>query len=247
VLGDRSDVTAQTEISVAVSVGEQGHYAAAESLTRAALATLRANHPDPNAGVADALDVLASELDFEGNVAAADSAYRATLTLRRQLLGAEHPDYVSTLFNYSMFIFDQKRYREAADYSRQILALRGKTLPESHPAIAAALQTLGRSLDQLGDPAGGERALLESLALRRKYVGPESWTAASSEGVLGEHYTFLKQYPRAERTLLNAQATFVKALGEANPRTQVNTRRLVALYQAWGKPALAAEYQIVAR
>jgi serine/threonine-protein kinase len=243
VLGDHSDVTAMTLNSVAVAVGEQGHYAAAESLSRASLAILRANHPDANATVADVLDGLASELDFEGNVIAADSAYRATLALRRRLLGAEHPDYVSTLFNYSMFIFDQKRYREAADYSREILALRGRTVPESHPAIAAALQTLGRSLDQLGDRAGGERALQESLALRRKYVGPDSWTAASSEGVLGEHYTFLKEYPRAERTLLHAQAEFVKALGEANPRTQVNTRRLVALYTAWGRPEQAAAYQ----
>jgi serine/threonine-protein kinase len=243
VLGDRSDVTALTLNSVAVAVGEQGNFAAAESLSRASLAILQANHPDPNARVADVLDGLASELDFEGKVSAADSAYRATLALRRQLLGAEHPDYVSTLFNYSMFIFDQKRYREAADYSREILSLRGKTLPESHPAIAAALQTLGRSLDQLGDPAGGERALLESLALRRKYVGPDSWTAASSEGVLGEHYTFLKQYPRAERTLLHAQTTFVNALGESNPRTQVNTRRLVGLYVAWGRPDQAAIYQ----
>ncbi|HEX3926422.1 MAG TPA: tetratricopeptide repeat protein [Gemmatimonadales bacterium] len=243
VLGDHSDVTALTRNDIAVALGDQGNFAAAEVLTRAALATLQANHPDPNASVADVMDVLASELDFEGKVPAADSVYRATLALRRQVLGAEHPDYVSTLFNYSMFIFDQKRYREAADYSREILALRGKTLPESHPAIAAALQTLGRSLDQLGDPAGGEKALLESLALRRQYVGPESWVAASSEGVLGEHYTRLREYPRAEQTLLHAQTTFIKALGQDNPRTQVNTRRLVALYAAWGRPEQAAKYQ----
>lgn len=44
-----------------------------------------------------------------------------------------NPDYDQTLFNYSMFIFDQKRYAGAAEDSREILALRGKALPESHP------------------------------------------------------------------------------------------------------------------
>jgi tetratricopeptide (TPR) repeat protein len=227
---------------VGVSVGDQGRLPESETLERQSLAVLRGNHPEPSERVAKALAALATVLDFEGKAAPAESAYVETLALRKQLLGPDHPDYTTTLFNYSMFIFDQKRYQEAAEYSRQILALRGKTLPESHPSIAAALQTLGRSLDKLGDAKAGEQALLESLELRRKYLGPKSWPVASSEGVLGEHYTLLKDYAKAEQTLLQAQELFARTLGETNTRTQVNTRRLVALYTAWGRPAKAAEY-----
>src|ERR1019366_4246871 len=140
------------------------------------------------------LNGLATALDLEGKSAAADSAYQETLALRKQLLGADHPDYAMTMMNYTGFLFDQKRYDEAAVDSREILALRGKTLPESHPSISVALQTLGRSLDHQGDTTGARAALEESLALRRKYVGPDSWLAGNSEGVLGEHYTALKQY-----------------------------------------------------
>ncbi len=242
IVGARSDLAALSINDVGVAAGEQGRFAEAESLHREALRIVQANNPAPNERVAGVLSDLASVLDFEGKSAAADSTYLQTLALRKRLLGADHPDYVLTLFNYSGFIFDQKRYREAADYSRQILALRGKTLPESHPSVAAALQTLGRSLDKLGDTKAGEQALLESLTLRRKYAGPESWLVASSESVLGEHYALLKDYPKAAQTLLRAQELFVRTLGESNTRTQVNTRRLVALYTAWGKPAKAAEY-----
>ena len=203
---------------------------------------LRANHPEPNERVAVALAALAMELDFQGKPAQAESAYVETLALRKRVLGPEHPDYTMTLFNYAMFIFDQKRYKEAAEYSREVLALRGKTLPESHQSISSALQTLGRSLDQLGDTEGGEKALLESLDLRRKYMGDHTWQVASGTGVLGEHYMLRKNYAKAEQALLGAQDLFVQTLGESSPRTQVNTRRLVALYSAWGKPAKAAEY-----
>jgi len=38
--------------------------------------------------------------------------------------------------------------------AREVLALRGRVLPESHPAVVASLQTLGRSLGRLGDTVG---------------------------------------------------------------------------------------------
>jgi hypothetical protein len=127
-----------------------------------------------------------------------------------------------------------------ADLSRQILALRGKTLPESHPSIAASLQTLGRCLDHLADTAGGRKALEESLALRRRYLPADSWLVASSDGVLADHDVLVHQYAKAERLALDADAIFVSRLGPAHPRTQANVKRLVDLYQAWGRPAQAA-------
>ncbi|MEP6763028.1 MAG: serine/threonine-protein kinase [Gemmatimonadaceae bacterium] len=242
VLGENSDLVALSINDIGVAEGEQGRLAVAESLHRVSLATLRRNNPQADARIAAALNALAGSLDFQGKVAAADSAYLETLTLRKQLLGADHPDYALTLYNYSGFIFDQKRYAEAAALAREILALRGKTLPESHPSVAAALQTLGRSLDKLGDAPGAEVALTESLALRQKYLTPGSWLIANSEGTLGEHFMLLKQYERAEQLMLHAQRLFVASLGEKNSRTVINTRRLVALYGAWGKPVKVAEY-----
>jgi serine/threonine-protein kinase len=242
VLGAESDLVALTINDIGVAAGEQGRLAEAESLHRASLSTLRKNRAEPDAIVASVLNALAGALDFQNKAAAADSAYIETLALRKRLLGADHPDYALTLYNYSGFIFDQARYREAAQLAREILALRGKTLPESHPSVAAALQTLGRSLDKLGDAAGAERALNESLALRKKYLQRDSWLIANSEGTLGEHFASLKQYSQAEQLMLHAQQSFIQSLGIKNSRTVINTRRLVALYTAWGKPIKAAEY-----
>jgi hypothetical protein len=126
--------------------------------------------------------------------------------------------------------------------SRQILALRGRVLPESHLAIAAALQTLGRSLDKQGDTTGARRALEESLQLRKKYYAG-SWIVASADGVLADHDVFVKQYAKAEALLDDANVILGAAVAPANPKMQINYKRYAALYDAWGQPAKAAAYR----
>lgn len=229
--------------NVAVSLGDQGRMAEAEPLHREAVAIFRRNHAGPAPSVADALSSLATALDLEGKNAAAESTYIETIAMRRQLLGPEHPDYAWTVFNYAMFEFDQHRYKEAMQLSREVLGLRGKTLAESNPSIAASLQTVGRCLDQLGDTAGAERSLVESLELRKKFLPASSWLIASSESVLGAHYTTAGDFRKSEPLLLHAESVMVKTFGVASPRTQGNVRRLVSLYEKSGQPAKAASYR----
>ncbi|MEZ4456969.1 MAG: serine/threonine-protein kinase [Gemmatimonadales bacterium] len=243
ILGPNDDLLAVSINNVAVALGEQNRWADAETMHREALAILERNYPEGGTLVADAQNALATALDLQGKTAAADSAYQRVVLMRRRLLGEEHPDYAFTLFTYAGFVLDQGRFDEAARLSRAVLALRGKTLGESHPAVAAALQTLGRCLDRLGDPAGAEAALIESLDLRRRFVPEGSWLVASSESVLGEHYATAYQYQRAERLLTRADTGLSATQGPDAPRTLVNLRRLVALYDAWRRPDLAARYR----
>ncbi len=234
---------AATINNVAVSLGEQNRWDEAEAMHREALAILRVSEPEGGVRVADVLNALATALDLQGKPAAAESAYAETLALRRRYLGPSHPDYTFTAFNYAGFSFDQGRYDQAARLSREILTRRGTTLPESHPSVAAALQTLGKCLDKLGDHAGAESALRESLALRKRHLPADSWLIASSEGVLGEHFTIVGDYARAEGLLLGADRKLSEAQGAASPRTLTNVKRLVDLYEAWGQPAEAARFR----
>ena len=223
--------------NVAVAYGEQNRWADAEAMHRESIRFFVANGKVPSVRIAEATNSLATALDLQGKVAAADSAYRKVLAMRAQLYGTKHPDYAFTAMNYGMFVLDQGRWDEAATYARATLALRNTSIPESHPAIAASLQTLGRSLDHTGDHDGAERALRESLALRTKFLPKGSWLIGSSEGVLGDHFLLLKNYVEAERYLRHADSLMVSVLGNSSPRTQSNIKRLVRLYEAWPRPA----------
>jgi len=242
-LGAHADRVAFTMNNLAVALGEQNKWAAAESLHRAAVGIFRANHPEPNTLVADAENGLATALDIQGKNAEAESAYVRVLDLRKKLLGPDHPNYAWTEFNYAFFLADRGRWDEAAAISRRVLTLRGKTLPDEHPAVAASLVVLGRSLDHAGDHAGAEKALAEGVALRRRYLPPGSWLVGSSERVLAEHYILTREYPKAETLALHAYGVLVKGLGPDHPNARLGAKALVSLYDAWGRPARAAEYR----
>ncbi len=239
-LGPRSDEVVASLSNLAVALGEQGRWAEAESLHRASLEMLKEHHRAPNREIADVENALATALDLQGKFQGADSMYRDAIAQRKILLGPGHPDLAFTMMNYAMMLFAEGRHHQAAEMAREILSYRGKLLPDSHSSIPAALQTLGRAEDKLGHAQGAEAALKESLELRRKYLPPGHWLVASSTGVLGEHYTATREWSRAEPLLREAERGLEKQFGEENSRTQVNVARLVAMYEAAGRPADAA-------
>ncbi len=240
-LDRNSDLVGGAMNNLAVALGSQGRWAAAESLQRSALAIAETNHPAPSLEVATMENSLATALDLQGKYDEAGKLYADVLAQRGRILGPEHPDYASTLMNYAGFEFDRGHFESAAELSRQLLALRGGALPDSHPAIASALQTLGRCQDNLGRHDDAGRSLAESLDLRRRYLGDDAWPVASSEGLLGEHFTLVRDFPRAEKLILDADAILTRRLGPDHARTVQNVRRMVALYEAWPRPELAAQ------
>ena len=53
----------------------------------------------------------------------------------------------------------------------------------------------------------------------------------------------LRRYPEAERELLRAQAELHAAVGDEHNDTKAAVRRLVELYEAWGKPDQAGVWK----
>ncbi|MGH7935970.1 MAG: tetratricopeptide repeat protein [Chthoniobacterales bacterium] len=64
---------------------------------------------------------------------------------------------------------------------------------------------------------------------------------------LGEHLTRQGRYVDAEPLLLSDYECLRALQGLDSPRTQLALRRLVALYQGWGKPGLAERYRSTLR
>jgi hypothetical protein len=124
-----------------------------------------------------------------------------------------------------------------------VLALRGKSLQDAHPAVSTSMSILGRSLAQLDSLAAGERWLRESLALRRAAYPAGHFLILSAESILGEHLAIARQFERAEALLLPSEKGLVAARGESAPIVQDARRRIVRLYESWGKPDEAAKWK----
>jgi len=53
----------------------------------------------------------------------------------------------------------------------------------------------------------------------------------------------LQRFPEAERELLRAHRDLRAAVGDAHRDTQAAVRRLVELYEAWGRPTQVASWK----
>jgi hypothetical protein len=112
--------------------------------------------------------------------------------------------------------------------------------------VPAILQVLGLSLLDEGRARQAEPLLRESPDLRCRSLPAGHWLIASSEGVLGGCLTALHRYREAERLLLRAHAAMSATLGETHERTVDTRRKLVALYETWGRPAKAEAFRLPA-
>jgi tetratricopeptide (TPR) repeat protein len=241
--GDRSASVATTLNNLGVLLGERGDWAGAEPLHREALDIIRgvrgAEHPE----VASAMSSLGTVLVERGDRRGALALHRDTLAMRRKLLGPEHPDTTWSLYALADLLRATGDAEGAIGHCRQILALRGRVLPPGHPMVAAALQVMGLSLVDLGRAAEAEPLLRESLKLRREALPPGHRLIASSQSVLGACLAARGRFPEAEPLLLAGYRGLEASRGPDHVQTIEARRRLVTLYEVWGRPDRAAAWR----
>ena len=241
--GDRGPGVATTLNNLGVLLGQQGDWAAAEPLHREALDIARSVRGPEHPEVAAGMGTLGTVLEEKGDFAGAEALYRQSLALRLKLLGPEHPDVARSRFALASLLRLKGDTEAAIRECRLVLALRGHVLPDAHPMVAATQQIMGLALVDLGRPREAEPLLRESLELRRKAWPPGHWYIASSESVLGACLTAERRYAEAEALLLRAHDGLESSRGRDHARTVEARQRLVALYQAWGRPDRAAAWR----
>jgi tetratricopeptide (TPR) repeat protein len=163
--------------------------------------------------------------------------------MRLRLLGKEHPDTARSRYALANLLRVKGDSDGAIRECREVLALRGRILPDTHPMVAAAEQVAGLALLDLGRPREAESYLRESLELRRRALPPGHWLIASSESGLGACLAAERRYREAEALLLQAHAGLLASRGHDHERTVETRQRLVALYEAWGRPDRAAPWR----
>ena len=194
--------------------------------------------------VAQAYGSLGVLLTNKAAYAEAEAAARQSEALYREVYGGD--DNFSVAFNQSQLAFI---YYLQADYVRAELegkkaleALR-KHLGREHATTLGTALTVGLSLTRNGKAIEGEPYLQEAVAVRKRTTPPGDAGTAHASSILGECLTVQSRYAEAEPLLLSGYNDLKAKLGDQNKRTIDARDRLVRLYEAWGKPDLAAKYR----
>ncbi len=221
----------------------QGDWEGAERLLRQSLAEQHRLYGPQHPRTGDSAAALASFLQEKGDYAAAAEYHGRALAIRRNVPGGAHKLVADSLSALAALSIEQGDYAEAEELLRQALELREQDFDPSHPEIARTMIALGMVLLEQGIPADAEPVLRECLEIQKQALSEDDWRIASTESLLGECLTSSEQYEEAEILLLDALAKLETECGAADERTLEALRRLIALYESWGRPDRAALYR----
>ncbi len=218
--------------------------AEAERLYRAALGTRRKLLGNQHTSVAQnlvnlAMLVYANKREYTE----AERLFREALDVNTRLLGEEHPEVSTNLNNLALVLRDQARYAEAESLFRHALALDRKLYGEDHPVVAIVLNNLANLVQRQGDYGGAESLYREAIAVKRRTFPENHWEVATVKSLLGGCLSAARRYRDAEPLLLESYPVIAAQFGDAHNRSRVALRRIIDLYDAWGKPDKTSEWR----
>ncbi len=220
----------------------QGRYAEAEEMYREAL-TMRRERLGPHSpAAAETLHNLGGLLYLRGNLTEAEPLLREALEIRRQTFGDAHHTVAATCNSLGALLRERGEYDAAEQLLRQSLEIYGEVLPAGHPSTAGSMMELGVLLTLTGRPRDAEPLLRQAWEIRRRHYG-NHWLTANAASALGACLTALREYEEAETLLTEGFTVLQSARGEDDRLTRRALRRIIDLYDAWGKRESAAEWR----
>jgi eukaryotic-like serine/threonine-protein kinase len=225
---------------------DEGKHEQSEALTSQSVEIRRRvlgpEHPETLMSMSNLADVY----EDEGKYAQAEALYSQTQEIQRRVLGPEHP---LTLYTLSHFVFMYQRegkYALAETYAAQALAGGRHSLGAENPDTMASEADLALAYVSQGRFGQSEPLAREALEAEKK-IQPDDWQRFRAASLLGASLAGEKKYAEAEPLLLEGYQGMLARIDRiAVPdryHLELAHQWLVQLYQAWGKPDKAAEWE----
>jgi eukaryotic-like serine/threonine-protein kinase len=243
VLGEEDHETATSLSDLALLAWRKGDLATAESLYRQCLAIYRKTRGNDHPDVATSLSILGAIAAERHDYAAAESMLQESLRITRKAFGERNPEVASKLNKFSTVLREQGRYEEAESASNDAVQMTLSVLGDDHPLVAMFELNLVRTQLLRKEAANAEPMARKALEIREHTYPAGNWRIGEAKGLLGECLTAMGRYDEAEALLLDAHRLLKAGPGWEGEQAQATRLRLVALYEAWGRPEKATAYR----
>jgi len=250
VLGDEHREIAVSLSAVASVMRLNGDPHGAEALLRQSLDLNRRLRGDDHANTGATLHDLALVASARGDVTAAEALFRQALTTCRKALGDRHPAVAASLSGLSHVLAAEKRYDEATVALQEAVQIVRLSLGGDHQWVALYSSNLAAVHVALKDPRAAELLLRDALRIRllspdivpmrRRTFVEDDWSIGGIKSLLGEALIALRRLDEAETVLLDARRDLEAMPTRRDNDRDVTIKRLVHLYDAWGKHDKAA-------
>ncbi len=244
-LGQEHEETAESLARLAGIDLLQGDHEEAVAKYEEVLAMRRRLLGDSDTLVADTMRYLGMAQYAAGDVTQAESTLRDALRIYQDLDVDDIPAAVSARRHLAELLVGRGELVEAGPLARSALKTTRARYGDAHLRTARSLHTLGWLLTEAGEAAEAELVLDQCLRSYDRLDLPESqtWLRAQAECTMGYCLLTMQRYEEAEPLLLHSYSEIQTARGDDDPSTCTALNRIIALYDAWDKPAQASRWR----
>jgi tetratricopeptide (TPR) repeat protein/predicted Ser/Thr protein kinase len=243
VLGPDHPDTLSTMNNVAIVLFQLGKSPEGIALMEECVATRRRTLGEDHQKTLLAAGNLAAMYQQADRLDDAEPLLRRTLEIEERALGPEHPTTLFGRKQLASLLADRGKLAEAEPLTRRALEISTRVSGPTHVDTLVVWNDLGLLLMD-------QKRLLESDAAFREGIrGAEAGLPAGHRFTSifrrnhGRVLVRLQRFPEAERELLRAHRELQQAVGDDHRDTQAAVRRLVELYEAWGKVPEATRFK----
>jgi len=245
VLGPEHPETLYTLLCLANTYLYQAKYPQAEALYVPAVEIDRRVLGPEHPNTLLTMTGLAVVYESEGKYAQAEAFYSQIMEVTRRVHGPEHILTLLALTNLGEVCQEEGKYDSAVRYLIQALVGRRHVLGSKDLDTMRSAADLALTYLSQGKFAESEPLAREALETDRK-APSDNWDQYRAESLLGASLAGQKKYQEAEPLLLEGyrqlQARKDHIPAPDRPNLDQARKRIVQLYQAWGKPEKAAEW-----
>jgi tetratricopeptide (TPR) repeat protein len=189
---------------------------------------------------------LARAYQAVGRLAEAVALDETTLKLRESKLGPDHPDTRNSRENVARAYDAAGQFARSEPLHRIALAQVRGQFGQGDLRTADVMALLGYCLIRQAKWSEAEPVLRECLAIR-EHAQADAWKTCNARSLLGEALLGLARYAEAEPLVLSGyeglKTSEMAIPSEGRRRLDDASRRVVRLYEAWGKPDRVAEWK----
>jgi tetratricopeptide (TPR) repeat protein len=170
-----------------------------------------------------------------GQYAPAKASHRKVLSLRKEVLGPEHPDTLTSMGNLAGVLVLQGKYEDAEAINRQALALREMVLGREHPDTLTSTSNLALVLGSQVKYEDAEAMNRQALAQRERVLGLEHPDTLTSMNNLAGVLDRQGKYKEAETMHRQTLAISEKMLMPEHPFRLTSMSNLALVLDSQGK------------
>jgi tetratricopeptide (TPR) repeat protein len=180
----------------------------------------------------------------EGRWKEAEELEVQVMETRKRVLGAEHPDTLTSMANLASTFWNQGRWKEAEELDVQVMETRKRVLGAEHPDTLTSMANLASTYRNQGRWKEAEELDVQVMETSSRVLGAEHPDTLTSIANLASTFWNQGRWKEAEELQVQVMETSSRVLGAEHPDTLTSVANLASTYRNQGRWKEAEELEV---